>query len=181
MDPLATSRSRSKWLFRDKLRGRSRPISGFRRSPWIADDHLDRSCSGGRQATFSGLVRKFAHVCGGEHTCRSAESRREFGAGADDCVSSVAIVERRSAGTVGGAPKQQRGTSSPLPRGAPADRPFAQRRCRGRACRLAAPSPKSSSARLWRLCSWSSGVGTGARARCAEMRSVVGAPAIVWA
>ena len=35
------------------------------------------------------LARTYA-VCG--HTCPSAESRREFGIGADDCVSSISVV-----------------------------------------------------------------------------------------
>jgi hypothetical protein len=39
------------------------------------------------------LARTYA-VCG--HTCPSAESRREFGIGADDCVSSTAGADRVS-------------------------------------------------------------------------------------
>jgi hypothetical protein len=37
------------------------------------------------------LARTYA-VCG--HTCPSAESRREFGIGADDCVSSGAVTRQ---------------------------------------------------------------------------------------
>jgi hypothetical protein len=51
------------------------------------------------------LARTYA-VCG--HTCPSAESRREFGIGADDCVSSKAEVlsrwvARRNASAPSGA------------------------------------------------------------------------------
>jgi hypothetical protein len=42
-------------------------------------------------------------VCG--HTCPSAESRREFGIGADDCVSSIAAVLGLPGGSVLHAPR----------------------------------------------------------------------------
>jgi hypothetical protein len=45
-----------------------------------------------RRPALSGLARKFAHVCGVPARSLLRESRREFGAGANDRVSSGASV-----------------------------------------------------------------------------------------
>ena len=59
-------------------------------------------------ACLSDLVRKFPHVSGVRTQWPSAESRREFGLGADDCVSSVPVVSERRRETLASGRERER-------------------------------------------------------------------------
>jgi hypothetical protein len=114
MDPSATSRSRWRWLFRGQAEG---AISADKRVPTIAVDRRRSSGSillgrpaGDLLVVWFGSSRTYV-VC--EHTCRSTESRREFGAGADDCVSSRARLRAAGAGATGFGDEGRRGVSVP--------------------------------------------------------------------
>jgi hypothetical protein len=90
----------SPWLCASRSPGPLRSIDAPEVRYVILSAHLAHRTRGSAEklrqvSALSGLARKFAHVyvaCG--HACSSAESRREFGVGADDCVSSGAGAPR---------------------------------------------------------------------------------------
>ena len=91
----------SSWSSRRSSRGRS-----------LSTLWRDECCWSRRNCGRLVLWRKFVHICGVRNTCSSAESRREFAVGADDCVSSKSSVSDYTDGTLAATGKAEAGIPS---------------------------------------------------------------------